>query len=38
MKRFQQGIDDLMETSASTELLPCCRALVKDITVFSGAS
>lgn len=28
----------LMETSASRELTPCCRALLKDIRVFSGAS
>ena len=28
----------LTETSASRELTPCCRALLKDIRVFSGAS
>lgn len=37
MKTFQQVKDDLIETSASTELLPSCRALLKDSMVFSGA-
>lgn len=31
-------INYLMVTSASRELAPCCRALLNDIMVFSGAS
>lgn len=30
--------ENLMVTSASRELAPCCRALLKDTKVFSGAS
>lgn len=35
---YELEINNLMVMSASRELAPCCRALLKDIMVFSGAN